>query len=106
LIAPRLTGEVVEHRRQCRRKEEIMFRKSPLFAITVLGLSLTAPAMALNPQPLPPGRYLPAQGIMPHTEHAGSMESQRIIGRYRPLPRCRSVQVGDPRKQPAMLVCS
>jgi hypothetical protein len=82
-----------------------MLRKSQLFAITVVGLSMTTPAMALNPQPLPPGRYLPAQAIIPHTEHAGRFESQSIVSRYRPIPRCHSVQVGDPRKQPPMLVC-
>jgi hypothetical protein len=74
-----------------------MRRKSQLFAVAILGLSIATSAMALNPQPLPPGRYLPA-GAMVHTEHGG-------LGLYRPMPRCHSVQVGDPRKQPPMLVC-
>jgi hypothetical protein len=77
-----------------------MLRKSQLFAIAVLGPSIATPAMALNPQPLPPGRVM-----MPHDEHASRIVSQRIVGGYRPIPRCHSVQVGDPRKQSPMLVC-
>jgi len=76
-------------------QEEIMRRKSQLFAIAILGLSIATPAMALNPQPLPPGRYLPT-GAMVHTERGS-------LGLYH--PRCHSVQVGDPRKEPPMLVC-
>ena len=72
-----------------------MRRKSQLLAIAIVGLSIATPAMALNPQPLPPGRYLPT-GAMVHTEHGGP-------GLYR--PHCHSAQVGDPRKQPPMLVC-
>jgi hypothetical protein len=80
-----------------------MLRKSQPFAIAILGLSIATPAMALNPQPLPPGRYLPSRVIMDHNEHGG--ESQRIVSRDHPILRCHSIQVGDPRKQPPMLVC-
>lgn len=79
-----------------------MSRKSQLVAIAILGLSLATPAMALNPQPLPPGRYRPTQGMVFHNERLHRFESH---SRYRPMPRCHSVQVGDPRKQPPMLVC-
>ena len=71
-----------------------MLRKSQLFAVAVLGLSMATPAMALNPQPLPPGRSFSAQAINPHNEQIHRMEQ-----------RCHSVQVGDPRKQPPMQVC-
>lgn len=69
--------------------------KSQLFAITVLALSMATPAMALNPQPLPPGRSFSAQALNPHNDQAHRLEQ----------PRCHSVQVGDPRKQPPMQVC-
>jgi hypothetical protein len=91
----RPTDEAVEGR-ECQPMEEIMLRKSQLLALAVLGLSIATPAMALNPQPLPPGR------IAPHHELARRSESLGIVGRY---PYCHAVHVGDPRKQPPIRVC-
>ncbi len=72
-----------------------------LLLITVASLSLGTPALALNPQPLPPGfrsHYVTRNAVAPQT-------IQRPGGWHHPLPVCHSVQPGDPRKQPPMLVC-
>jgi hypothetical protein len=80
-------------------KEELMLskRQAQLFAVALVLVSGT-PAMALNPQPLLPGRS-PSFTAAP----------DRSLGAHRfnsSIPRCHSVQVGDPRKQPPMLVCN
>jgi hypothetical protein len=61
-------------------------------------------AMALNPQRLPP-HLAPSFNV--HLSNAGGPD--RFIAaqsrRDSSVLRCRSVQVGDPRKQPPMKVC-
>jgi hypothetical protein len=75
-------------------------------------MSLVVKVYRNNPSPsraalLHPRSYepTPTQVIMPLNGHGGRVESQRILSGYRPIPRCHSVQVGDPHKQPPMLVC-
>jgi hypothetical protein len=68
-----------------------------ILTLTAAALALATPAMALNPQPLPPGMRFQAAV----TNH--DFGAARPNGAY--LPRCHAVQVGDPRKQPPMRVC-
>jgi hypothetical protein len=82
--------------------EDVMFAMKELLLVCAVSSALVAPAVALNPQPLPPGRSLP-RAFAPST-----ISSPRLNDTLRPgrvYPRCHSVQVGDPRKQPPMLVC-
>ena len=71
----------------------------------VAGLFTSGPqAMALNPQPLPP--HL-APSLNAHL-HNGGAPINSVVQQRRwdsSILRCRSVQVGDPRKQPPMKVC-
>jgi hypothetical protein len=62
-------------------------------ALGVLSIAAAGPAMALNPQPLPPGINAP-YALRWHGN-----------GGIR-LPHCHGVQVGDPRKQPPIRVCN
>ncbi len=73
-----------------------------LLLIVAASLPLATPALALNPQPLPPGFRSPVMtrnAVVPHM-------IQRPGGWPRPVPICHGVQVGDPRKQPPMRVCN
>jgi len=68
-----------------------------ILSLTAATLALATPASALNPQPLPPGLRFRADLI----HHDGAMQANRSFHALR----CHGVQVGDPRKQPAMRVC-
>ncbi len=67
-----------------------------ILSLTATALALATPAMALNPQPLPPGMRF-------HAAITNHDFSARPNGAY--VLRCHAVQVGDPRKQPPMRVC-
>ncbi|HZP76466.1 MAG TPA: hypothetical protein VFB45_10020 [Pseudolabrys sp.] len=70
-----------------------------LLSAAVIVLS-AAPAMALNPQPLPPS--MRAGHMMGNFNGSWRTENRTFIR----VPHCHAVQVGDPRKQPPMQVCS
>jgi hypothetical protein len=76
-----------------------MTRMKHLLAGCAVSLTLAAPALALNPQPLPPGRY---QGYLPRTAEAPAFR----LGPHVRLPHCYGVQVGDPRTHPPVRVCN
>ena len=61
-------------------------------------------AMALNPQPLPP--HLAPSFTAPTHRTVAPIHSAMQQRRWdSSVLRCRSVQIGDPRKQPPMKVC-
>jgi hypothetical protein len=80
-------------------KEAFMLRRHlRILSLALAGLALATPALALNPQPLPPGyRLHPA--VADH--QLGAERANR--GPY--VLRCHAVQAGDPRKQPPTRVC-
>ncbi len=63
-----------------------------------------APALALNPQPLPP-RVAPSFNTPMHNAGAPARSFAPQRRWDSSILHCRSVQVGDPRKQPPMRVC-
>jgi hypothetical protein len=68
-----------------------------ILTLSSAALALATPALALNPQPLPPGmRFRPA--VTNHDFGAARPHGADVL-------RCHAVQVGDPRKQPPMRVC-
>jgi len=69
-----------------------------ILTLTGAALALATPAMALNPQPLPPGMRFHA-AVTNHDFGAARPNG----GAY--VLRCHAVQVGDPHKQPPMRVC-
>jgi hypothetical protein len=72
--------------------------KSPI-SISCVVLALTShAALALNPQPLPPGRAAVRSMLNPQPLPPGRARPALIW-------RCRSIQVGDPRKQPPERAC-
>lgn len=75
-----------------------MTRTMQLLAACAVSLAIAEPALALNPQPLPPGF---SRGYLPH---ADSMPAFRW-GPHIRLPHCHGVQVGDPRTHPPVRVC-
>jgi hypothetical protein len=68
-----------------------------ILSLTAAALALATPAMALNPQPLPPGMRFHA-AVTNHDFGAARPNGTSVL-------RCHAVQVGDPRKQPPMRVC-
>jgi hypothetical protein len=75
----------------------LVHRHLRILSLALAGLALATPALALNPQPLPPG-------FRSHTAMAGhGLAAERARGPY--ALGCHGVQVGDPRKQPPMRVC-
>ncbi len=77
--------------------------RTAILALAALAaLAAADPALALNPQPLPPGMRAPILGNS--AGGAGSFALRWNHGALR-LPRCYGVQRGDPRKQPPMRVC-
>jgi hypothetical protein len=72
-------------------------RTTQLLAGCAVSLALVGPALALNPQPLPRGRYLP---YLPRT----GVPAFRLGHPVR-LPHCHGVQIGDPRTHPPVRVC-
>jgi len=77
-----------------------MTRIQQLLAGCAISLALLGPALALNPQPLPPGRFLP---YVPRT---GTGVPAFRLGHPIRLPRCHGVQIGDPRTHPPVRVCN
>ncbi len=74
-----------------------------LLSIAAVLLSAGTPALALNPQPLPPV-YRSAPNAVSHS--AGSaVEAQNVPRNARSRLHCFTKQVGDGRKAPPMLVC-
>jgi hypothetical protein len=69
-----------------------------ILSLALAGLALATPAMALNPQPLPPGHRF-------HSATANHVMGTERFNRGPYVLRCHAVQVGDPRKQPPMRVC-
>ena len=108
-----------------------MLTKSALALGLVAFAALSQPALALNPQPLPPGRafrsMLNPQPLPPGRAFQTMLNPQplppgrafRSMLNPQPLPPgrsaygmrlrrlwiCRSVQIGDPRKQPPARIC-
>ena len=69
-----------------------------ILALTSVALALATPALALNPQPLPPGmRFRPA--AVDHDRGAGAWNRGPLV------LRCHGVQEGDPRTHPPVRVC-
>jgi len=76
----------------------VVRRHLRILSLALAGLALATPALALNPQPLPPGyRFHPAM--------ANRVMGSERLNRGPSILRCHAVQVGDPRKQPPMRVC-
>ncbi len=72
---------------------------------SALGMAVltAAPALALNPQPLPPGMRAPYRNFGPGvTPYSLPWNGG---GRIR-LPHCHGVQIGDPRTHPPVRVCN
>ncbi len=69
-----------------------------LLAGCAVALALVGPALALNPQPLPPGLY---HGYLPRTAATPTFRQGPGIR----LPHCHGVQFGDPRTHPPVRVC-
>jgi hypothetical protein len=67
-----------------------------ILSLTAAALALATPAMALNPQPLPPGMRFHAAV----TNHDFGARPNRTS-----VLRWHAVQVGDPRKQQPIRVC-
>jgi len=82
-------------------RQSIMSRAKYLLlsAISALAFVAGTPAMALNPQPLPPGIHL-----VPNCLCLSPLPPRQNWNRAAIL-RCHGVQVGDPRKQSPMRVC-
>jgi hypothetical protein len=76
-----------------------MTRIGLLLAGTAVLLALAGPALALNPQPLPPGLY---HGYQPRTATTPTFR----WGSHVRLPHCHGVQFGDPRTHPPVRVCN
>jgi hypothetical protein len=76
-----------------------MTRFKRLFAGGAVSLALAAPALALNPQPLPPGLY---HGYLPRTAPTPVFR----LGPHVRWPHCYGVQIGDPRTHPPVRVCN
>ena len=76
-----------------------MTRIQRLLAGGTVLLALAGPALALNPQPLPPGRYHP---YLPRTAQGPAFR----LGPHVRLPHCYGVQIGDPRTHPPVRVCN
>ncbi len=73
-------------------------RQLRILSLTAAALALATPALALNPQPLPPGmRFNPAAA-----NHAQGLRAWNS-GRF--ALRCHGVQTGDPRTHPPVRVC-
>jgi|GEM_PF-7062048 len=70
-----------------------------ILSLAAAAVALASPALALNPQPLPPGmRFNPAAINHPHGD-AGAWNRGRLV------LRCHGVQIGDPRTHPPVRVC-
>ena len=76
-----------------------MTRTTQLLATCAVSLALAGPALALNPQPLPPGLY---RGYLPRTAETPAFRA----GPHVRLPHCYGVQIGDPRTHPPVRVCN
>jgi len=73
-------------------------RQVRILPLILAALALATPALALNPQPLPPG-------FRSHAAMADHGLGTERLNRGPYVLRCHAVQVGDPRKQPPMRVC-
>jgi hypothetical protein len=69
-----------------------------ILALTSVAVALATPAMALNPQPLPPGMRFQS-AVVNHGRGAGTWNTGSLV------LRCHGVQVGDPRTHPPVRVC-
>ena len=70
-----------------------MARKALQFLSIVALLFANAPAMALNPQPLPPGRTRLFKGEQGRPHEMRRRSPHRIL-------RCHGIRGGDPKKPP------
>lgn len=69
-----------------------------ILSLAATALALATPALALNPQPLPPGmRFNP--GPVNHPQGVGAWNRSPLV------LRCHGVQIGDPRTHPPVRVC-
>ena len=76
-----------------------MTRTIQRLAAVAVSLALVGPALALNPQPLPPGFR---HGYLPRTAETPAFR----LGPHVRLPHCYGVQIGDPRTHPPVRVCN
>jgi hypothetical protein len=69
-----------------------------ILSLAATALAWATPALALNPQPLPPGMRFSPRSVY----HA---QGVRAWNRSPLALRCHGVQIGDPRTHPPVRVC-